>query len=111
VGQVDVQLRCGGRHLEVLKWARENDCPWDEETCMGAAWKGHLEVLKWARANGCPWDAKTCETAAFNGRPRDAEVGAREWMSVERESTYLPPFYQRILKSYEANARKLHQVL
>jgi hypothetical protein len=35
---------------------------------MGAAWKGHLEVLKWARANGCPWDAKTCETAAFNGR-------------------------------------------
>jgi hypothetical protein len=39
----------------VLKWARENGCPWDEETCSAAAEGGHLEVLKWARENGCPW--------------------------------------------------------
>jgi hypothetical protein len=44
----------GGGHLEVLKWARENDCPWDELTCVSAAKHGHLEVLQWARTNGCP---------------------------------------------------------
>jgi hypothetical protein len=40
----------------VLKWARENGCPWDEGDVRVAAKGGHLEVLKWARENGCPWD-------------------------------------------------------
>ncbi|CAN0461067.1 unnamed protein product, partial [Hapterophycus canaliculatus] len=40
-------------HLEVLKWARENGCPWDRMTCVHAARGEHLEVLAWARANGC----------------------------------------------------------
>ena len=41
-------------HLEILKWARENGCPWNEDTCANAAENGYLEVLKWARENGCP---------------------------------------------------------
>ena len=71
----------GARHLEMLKWARENaargtsgrarlrrgrpprcaevgarnDCPWSDYTCA-AAEGGHLDVLKWLRENGCPWD-------------------------------------------------------
>ena len=53
-----------GGHLEVLQWARENDCRWDEKTCACAALGGHLEVLKWARANGCPWNLLTCAKAA-----------------------------------------------
>ena len=51
-----------GGHLEVLKWARENDCPWDGRTCAFAANGGHLELL--ARENGCPWDEKTGAYAA-----------------------------------------------
>jgi len=54
-------------HLEMLKWARENGCPWDECTCSGAAGNGHLEVLKWARENGCPWDVLTWIYAASRG--------------------------------------------
>ena len=50
-----------------LKWARENDCPWDEETCTNAAEGGHLEVLKWARENDCPLDERTREFAASKG--------------------------------------------
>src|SRR3546814_2032750 len=50
----------GGGHLEVLHWARANNCPWDEYTCATAAKGGHLEVLQWARTNGCPWDGRTC---------------------------------------------------
>ena len=56
-----------GGHLDVLKWARENDCPWDKWTCAFAAEGGHLEILKWARENGCPWDEGTCSYAAYGG--------------------------------------------
>ena len=55
------RVRRGG-HLEVLKWARANGCPWDEGTCAYAAEGGHLEVLKWARENGCPWDEGRART-------------------------------------------------
>jgi len=72
----------------VLKWARENDCPWDVDTCLAlggklevlvgvgagarvpvgyahvcgacAAQSGCLEVMKWLRENDCPWDWTTC---------------------------------------------------
>jgi hypothetical protein len=56
-----------GGHFEVLKWARENGCPWDENTCYLAAEGGYLEVLKWARDNDCPWDEATCANAAYRG--------------------------------------------
>jgi hypothetical protein len=51
-------------HLEVLKWAHLNGCPWDEITCSRAAENGHLEVLQWLRQNGCPWNEDTCRYAA-----------------------------------------------
>jgi len=60
-------LAAGNGQLEVLKWARANNYPWDANTCTELAKNGHLEMLKWARANGCPWDAKTCSEAAQNG--------------------------------------------
>ncbi|KAJ8601271.1 hypothetical protein CTAYLR_010697 [Chrysophaeum taylorii] len=53
--------------LEVLKWARANECPWDEDVCEEAARGGHLDVLKWARVNGCPWNAAVCTAAARGG--------------------------------------------
>ena len=49
-----------GDHLEVLKWARENGCDWEEYTSIYAASNGHLEVLKWAIENGCPIDIVEC---------------------------------------------------
>ena len=59
------QIAAGYGHLEVLKWAWENGCEWNERTCMHAAMNGHLEMLKWARENGCPWDESTCAYAAM----------------------------------------------
>jgi hypothetical protein len=56
-----------GGHLEVLQWARANGCPWDRNTSLEVARRGHLEVLQWARANGCPWNAETCTLAALGG--------------------------------------------
>ena len=54
-------------HLEVLKYAHENGCPWNSWTCSSAARRGHLEVLKYAHENGCPWDELTCSRAARGG--------------------------------------------
>ena len=35
-------------HLQVLKWARQNDCPWDSTKCRAdAERKGHAEVVNW----------------------------------------------------------------
>src|SRR6202166_70152 len=48
----------------ILKWARENGCPWDALTCAYAAHNGHFEILKWVREKGCPWNTYTCEYAA-----------------------------------------------
>jgi hypothetical protein len=31
-----------------------------------AAENGHLEVLKWARLNGCPWNKNYCMNKAKN---------------------------------------------
>ena len=55
----------GGGYLQVLKWAREHGCQWEEniyhnpylDCCALAARFGHLEVLKWAREQHCPWES------------------------------------------------------
>jgi len=53
-----------GGQLNVLRWAREHDCPWDWLTCFDAARGGHLAVLQWARAHGCPWHKWACNVAS-----------------------------------------------
>lgn len=42
--------------LEILKWLRQNNCPWDETICTKAAINKHYKLLKWACENGCPHD-------------------------------------------------------
>ena len=53
-------------NLSLLKWAKENNCPWGT-TCSSAAFNGHLNCLKYARQNGCPLDEDTCFFSALNG--------------------------------------------
>ncbi len=40
-------------NLDILKWARKNNCVWNACTCSNAAKYGHLEILKWALENQC----------------------------------------------------------
>lgn len=54
--------------LAVIRWARENGCPWGMDVYSNAARGGHLGVLEWAWDNGCPWSvASTCAEAAEGG--------------------------------------------
>lgn len=55
-----------GGYLRILKWARDNGCQWDHQTCAYYAALGeHVGILKWARNNGCPSNSFTLESAAY----------------------------------------------
>ena len=55
---------CGyaARHgqLEMLKWLREQDYPWDEDVPIGAIKYGHIDTFSWAIDNGCPYNRERC---------------------------------------------------
>lgn len=48
---------------------------WDEQICAAVARLGRLEILQWARENGCPWDEETWEVARESVRPWLRENG------------------------------------
>ena len=54
--------------MDVLRYVRQNGCPWDEKTCSKAAENGNLHVLRYAIENGCPWDDEIYLRAANNKR-------------------------------------------
>jgi len=49
-----------GGYEDCLKYAHENNCIWNEWTCVRAAGGGYLNCLKYAHENGCPWNKRTC---------------------------------------------------
>ena len=53
-------------HVEVLRWLRENGCPWEGgvAVCEAAVSRGHVKVLRWARKNGAMWYPETRDKAA-----------------------------------------------
>jgi hypothetical protein len=54
-------------HSFFYRYAHENGCEWDADTCINAAEMGNLGCLKYAHENGCPWDEKVCAKAAEYG--------------------------------------------
>lgn len=40
--------------LDMLKWLRERDIPWDEDVLIGSCLNGKFELFRWAKENGCP---------------------------------------------------------
>jgi hypothetical protein len=47
-------MASASNNLAVLKWRRENGCPWDADTAAAASRHGNEDVLAWLRENGCP---------------------------------------------------------
>ena len=54
------QLKVRGR---CVQWLRGEGCPRDWWTCRIAVATGDVEMLRFARENGCPWDAETRDKA------------------------------------------------
>ena len=54
----------GSGNLELVRWLRDEGCPWGSMACHWAVYFGRVEVLRWVRENGCPWTAETRDKAA-----------------------------------------------
>jgi hypothetical protein len=64
---VPLKIRKFVGSVELLAWAKENDCPWVARTCNAIARRGNLQVLRRARELDCPWSLWTCSYAARGG--------------------------------------------
>jgi len=49
-----------------LKFALDDGCPTNEETCHFAIYGGNLKCLKYLHENGCPWDKEIIKLAAHH---------------------------------------------
>jgi hypothetical protein len=84
-------------HLEVLKWAREDGCPWDaERSCAEAPWSGRLEVAKWARENGCPWDSRRCASTAS----KQGHTDIVQWIEARGNEPPSPKYRDQRAKTH-----------
>ena len=63
----DTETMCAWGLLNFLKYAHENGCAWDTDTCSKSAENGHIACLKYAHENNCAWNTDTCSKASENG--------------------------------------------
>ena len=68
--------------LDVLQWARQNNCYWTVWTCTDAAENGHLHILQWLHEHNCPWDEMTCAFAAYKGHLHILQWARKKWLSM-----------------------------
>lgn len=54
-------------HNDILKWMKENKCPYDSLAFLTAAQNGHIETLKLLKEINCPIDFAMCNYAAGFG--------------------------------------------
>lgn len=52
--------------VRMLQWAAAHGLPLTAQVCLSAARNGHLDVLVWARENQCPWNDYEVLCAAAN---------------------------------------------
>lgn len=83
-----------GGQLDILKWLRQRNCPWDYDVCLGAASRGYIDIIKWAHENGCP-----CSTYTYICAIENNQLDILKWLY---ENGYEIPE-----NSYDYNMHKL----
>lgn len=58
----------GNGHIQCLRWALDNGCPYDESCSLAAAGNGHLDVLVWIKQLGHPFHRTVCTLSTFGDR-------------------------------------------
>lgn len=67
VGTQGFEVAAREGHLEIVRWLREHDFPWNQDVTRAAAASGRLEILQFLFANGCPWHNDLCADACRGG--------------------------------------------
>ena len=57
------------KSLSVVKWLREQGCPWDEKTLLRFILRGHSKIVTWMLKNGCPVDVEKVKEGEKNYHP------------------------------------------
>jgi hypothetical protein len=71
-------------NLENMKWLLDIKCSLDSSIFYYAAGHGNLENMKWLKANGCPWDNWTFSWAAEYGN-----LDNMKWLKKRMSLEYL----------------------
>lgn len=64
---VEIYWAASRGHLNVVQWARQNGCPWDAGALRAAASGNQKEVAAWLVDNDCPFDNDSCIGLATQG--------------------------------------------
>ena len=65
-------------NLEVLKHVRQLGSKFSKKVCILAAKNGHLDMIKWARSQECPWNPSKMFPAALSCRT--SQLDLYEWL-------------------------------
>jgi len=90
--------------IPMIKWARNNGCPFYHRMCGYCSINGRFEVLKWLYKNGCPWDDKTCAWAAYRGN-----MEMLEWVYNKGCSLNKLTFYYAAVENHFNILKWLHE--
>ena len=52
-------------HIDLVEYAHQKGCVWNETTMREATAHGHLDCLKYLHEHGCPWDRSLFDEPQF----------------------------------------------
>ena len=58
-------------NISLLKWLRNEGCPWDKETIWFAARNGRVDLMTWCLQNDCPWSGACVCTSGMDAQHKD----------------------------------------
>ena len=72
---------------DLLKYAHENGCPWNNDICFNASRLGHLECLKYAHENGILWSSNISYVASHEGHLECLKYGFKVASDFKNRAT------------------------
>ncbi|GFH44920.1 hypothetical protein CTEN210_01394 [Chaetoceros tenuissimus] len=94
--------------LRALQWLKYMECPWDVATCTGAVCGFQPEILKYAHENGCEWNENTygwCFKYATEDEPLSSSVKMLQYL--EENNCPKPSEIDRLFREMKAGSQPL----
>lgn len=68
--------------LDIVKWMKDQNCPWNSEVFNSAIRIQNFEIIKWLKKEGCPWNNSTFMISCIHHEIITANVGIKivKWL-------------------------------